>query len=95
MSPLTPNPPSTLKAPEVEDIELVLDNIDTAPINVDVDWTLRPEPIFTELVTLNPVPIFTSPLIPSPPKIVKAPEVDEVELVFESIETEPINVDVN
>ena len=35
--PLTPKPPTTLNAPEVEDVELVLDNIDTAPTKVEVD----------------------------------------------------------
>jgi hypothetical protein len=32
----TPSPPEIVKAPVVEDVEFVLDNIDAAPINVDV-----------------------------------------------------------
>ncbi len=95
ISPLTPNPPTIINAPVVEEVEFVLDKIDTAPINVDVDWTLRPEPIFTELVTLKPVPIFTLPLTPNPPRIVKAPEVEEVEFVLDKIDTAPTNVDVD
>ena len=37
ISPLTPNPPTIDNAPEVEDVELVLDNIETAPTKVEVD----------------------------------------------------------
>ena len=43
---------------------------------------------------LSPVPPVIFPLTPSPPVIDNAPEVDEVELVFERIATEPTNVDV-
>ena len=94
ISPLTPKPPTTLNAPEVEEVELVFESIDTAPIKVEVDWTLKPEPINTELVTLKPVPMLTLPDTPRPPVTVNAPEVDEVESVLLRIDTEPMRVDV-
>ena len=36
ISPLTPRPPTILKAPVVEDVEFVLDNIATDPTKVEV-----------------------------------------------------------
>jgi hypothetical protein len=67
ISPLTPNPPTIVKAPEVDDVEFALDNIAADPTKVDAPWTLMPEPtlIFPEM--LNPVPPTISPLTPSPP----------------------------
>ena len=37
ISPLTPNPPTTVNAPAVEDVEFVFERIATAPTRVDVD----------------------------------------------------------
>jgi hypothetical protein len=92
--PETPKPPTIFKAPVVEDIEFVLERIETAPTKVDVLCTLRPKPILAEPDTLNPLPPIISPLTPKPPVIDSAPEVDEVELVLERIETAPTRVDV-
>jgi hypothetical protein len=82
MSPPTPSPPVTAKAPEVEETALVLERIDTDPTKVDVFCTLRP------------VPIFTFPETPNPPTTCKAPDVEDVEFVFERTATEPTKVDV-
>ena len=51
--------------------------------------------ILALLATLNPIPIFTFPEIPTPPVTLSAPVVDEVVLVFESIDTAPTNVEVD
>ena len=92
--PETPNPPTIFKAPEVDEVEFVLERIETAPTKVDVLCTLRPEPILAEPDMLNPVPPIISPLIPKPPVIDNAPDVDEIELVLERIATAPTKVEV-
>ena len=93
--PDTPKPPVTVNAPEVDEVESTLLNIETEPTNVEVLCTLRPEPILAVPEILKPVPPFISPLTPKPPTTLNAPEVDEVELVFESIDTAPIKVEVD
>ncbi len=95
MSPLTPKPPTIIKAPLVEEVEFVFDRIDTEPTKVEVDWTLNPEPILAVPVILSPVPPFISPDTPKPPTIVNAPVVEDVELVFDRIDTEPTSVEVD
>ena len=81
--PLTPNPPTTSNAPEVDEVEFTLERTDVCPASVVVDWTL------------NPVPILIFPETPNPPTTVNEPEVDEEELIFESIDTAPTNVVVD
>ena len=95
ISPLTPNPPVIDNAPEVEEVELVFDRIDTAPTNVDVPWLEIPAPILIVPETLMPVPPTISPLTPIPPVTLRAPEVDEVAFVFDSIETATTRVEVH
>ena len=94
ISPLTPKPPTILKAPLVDEVAFVLERIETAPTRVEVPWTETPDPADIKLETLRPVPTVTLPETPKPPMIDNAPEVDDVELVLESIETEPTKVEL-
>ena len=78
----------------VEEVESVLLRIDTEPMRVDVPWTLNPAPTLVLPEMLRPVPPIMSPLTPRPPTTLNAPEVEDVAFVFESIDTDPIKVDV-
>ena len=51
--------------------------------------------ILALLATLNPIPIFTLPETPTPPVTLNAPEVEDVEFVFDRIDTAPTNVEVD
>ena len=91
--PETPKPPTIFKAPEVDEVEFVLERIETAPTKDEVPWTDIPEPILATPDILKPVPPTMSPLTPNPPVIDNAPEVDEVEFTLERIDTAPTRVD--
>lgn len=82
ISPLTPTPPVTLSAPDVEDVAFVLESIETAPTSVEEPWIETPEAAKIILATLSPVPMLTLPDTPNPPTTCNAPEVEEVEFVL-------------
>ena len=77
--PLTPKPPVTVKAPEVEDVELVLLEITVFPntfnvdLNVTAPVTPRPLAILADPRTPKPPDISTDPVTPTPLPNLEAP----------------------